>query len=220
MRAAIIAVAALAAGMMPVSGAAAAPADDYQAVFRDWQPDQDITICRFSRTQLVNARDVARTIADFESYAPGFNEELARELARHDSGGCRGVAVPPSKAQRNRSRLRSVRIVGVRPKGGARESVTIRNAGRRAVSLRGATLRDRSGHRLRLSGKLGGRRSLRVFTGCAAGRRSPARIGSRLFACRSGRLWDDRGDVVKLVDSRGVVVAQRGFGTLRPVARF
>jgi hypothetical protein len=59
-----------------------------------------------------------------------------------------------------------------------------------------------------------------VVTGCAPGRRKAKRIGSRLFACRKGRLWDDRGDVVKIVDSRGTVVAQRGYGTLRRVARF
>ena len=210
-----------AAVLLPTSNALAAPADDLRAVLRDWQPDHDIADCRFTRAQLVNARDAAGTLPDFDSYAPGFRDEAIREIARHDSGGCRGVVPSPSDA-RNRSRLRSIRIVAIKPKGGARESVTIRNAGSRAVSLRGATLRDRSGHRLRLPavGKLTGRRSLLVVTGCARGRRKPVRLGSRLFACRSRGVWDDRGDVVKVVDAGGTVVAQRGYGRLRGVPRF
>lgn len=203
------------------SSAAAAPADDLREVLRDWQPDHDIADCRFTRAQLVNARDVAGTLTDFDSYAPGFRDEVRREIVRHDGGGCRGVVLQPSGA-RNRSRLRSIRIVAIKPRGGARESVTIRNAGRGAVSLKGATLRDRRGNRLRLPavGKLKGRRSLLVVTGCARGRRRPALLGSRLFACRSRGIWDDRGDVVKVVDSGGTVVAQRGFGSLRGVPRF
>ena len=212
---------ALLAALLTGPAAYAAPNDDFRAVFADWQRDQNITDCRFTRTQLVNAGNVAGTLPDFDSYAPGFRTEVTRELARHSSGGCSGIS-PQSDARRRRSALRSVRIVAIRPKGGGGESVTIRNTGRRAVSLRGATLRDRRGGRLRLgaAGRLRGRRSLQVVTGCARGLRRPARRGARLFACRSGRLWDDRGDVVKLVDSRGTVVSQRGYGTLRRVARF
>jgi hypothetical protein len=203
------------------SSAAAAPADDLRAVLRDWQPDHDIANCRFTRAQLVNARDVAAALTDFDSYAPGFRDEVLREIARHDAGDCRGVVPSPSGA-RNRSRLRSIRIVAIKPKGGTLENVTIRNAGPGAVSLKGATLRDRRGNRLRLPavGKLKGKRSLLVVSGCARGRRKPARLGSRLFACRSRGIWDDRGDVVKVVDSRGTVVAQRGYGSLRSVPRF
>lgn len=206
-----------AAGAAP---ALAAPADDYRAVFRDWQPDGDVAACRFSRAQLVNARNVAATVTDFDSYAPGFREEVGREIARHDARRCTGVARPG--ARRNRSALRALRIVAIRPKGGARESITIRNSGRRAVSLKGATLRDRAGNRLRLSSgrRLGARRSLRVVSGCARARRKPARLGSRLYACAPRRLWDDRGDVVKVVDARGIVVSQRGYGRLRSVVRF
>ncbi|MCA1683158.1 MAG: hypothetical protein LC685_04115, partial [Actinobacteria bacterium] len=85
-----------------------------------------------------------------------------------------------------------------------------------------ATLRDRSGNRLRLPavGKLKSRRSLLVVTGCARGHRKPVRLGARLYACRSRGIWDDRGDVVKVVDALGTVVAQRGYGSLRGVARF
>ncbi len=213
---------ATAALLVTAPNALAAPADDFRAVFGDWRPDGRITPCRFTRAQLGNARNVSRTTTDFDSYAPGFREEVGRELARHDAGGCKGIAPQPSSARRNRSALRSVRIVAIRPEGGALESVTIRNGGRRAVSLRGATLRDRAGRRLSLrsAGKLGARRSLRVISGCARARKRPVRLGTRLFACRAGQVWDDRGDVVKLVDPRGTVVAQRGYGRLRGVARF
>ena len=217
-RAALLGLSALAAaGAAP---AFAAPADDYRAVFRDWQPDGDVAACRFSRAQLVNARNVAATVTDFDSYAPGFREEVGRELARHDSRGCTGVAQPG--ARRNRSELRLLRIVAIKPKGGAGESITIRNTARRAVSLKGATLRDRAGNRLRLSaaGRLGARRSLRVVTGCARARRKPVRLAGRLYACGPRRLWDDRGDVVKVVDARRTVVSQRGYGRLRNVVRF
>lgn len=202
------------------ASARATPAADYRAVLGDWQRDQDVTSCRFTRTQLVNARNQAAAVPDFDSYAPGFREEVAQEIARHDRGGCRGVSPQTPASKRNRSALRAVRITAIRPRGGSRESVTIRNTSRRAVRLRGATLRDRSGKRIRLSGRLAGRRTLRVLTGCAGARQRPARLGSQLFACRSGRVWDDRGDVVKVVDARGIVVAQRGYGTLRAVVRF
>ena len=201
------------------SSAVAAPNDDYREVFRDWQPDGDVAACRFSRAQLVNARNVAATVIDFDSYAPGFKDEVGREVARHDARGCSGVTAP--SARRTRSALRSVRIVAINPKGGGGESVTIRNSGRRAVSLRGATLRDRAGNRVRLgAGRLGARRSLRVITGCLGAARKPVRRGTSLYACRSRRLWDDRGDVVKVVDARRILVAQRGYGRLRRVVRF
>ena len=199
--------------------AVAAPNDDYREVFRDWQPDGDVAACRFSRAQLVNARDVAATVTDFDSYAPGFKDEVGREVARHDARGCSGVTAP--SARRNRSALRAMRIVAIKPKGGRSESVTIRNTGRRAVSLRGATVRDRAGNRVRLGpGRLGARRSLRVITGCLRSAKRPVRRGGSMYACRSRRLWDDRGDVVKVVDARRIVVAQRGYGRLRRVVRF
>ena len=218
----LLAAVAMAAVALMAPAAPAAPADDYRAVFADWRGDQDVTACRFSRAQLVNARDVARGVGDPDSYAPGFREEVERELARHASGGCRGVAPEPPASQRARSSLRRVRIVRVVPRGGLGESVTIHNSGSRRVSLAGASLRDLRGARLRLprGTMLRGRRSLRVVTGCASGATGPVRRGSSLFACRRRALWDDRGDVVKLVDPSGMVVAQRGYGTLRRIARF
>ena len=205
--------------LLPASGAVAAPVDDFRAVFNDWRPDGQITQCRFTRAQLGNAA-AASSGGDFNSYAPGFRDELGREIARQDSGGCRGIA-SDSPAARRQSALRRLRIGTIRPRGGLRESVIIRNSGSRSVSLRSATLRDRSGRRLKLgSRRLGARRSLRVFTGCAKGRRKAFRRGSRLYACQRRTVWNDRGDGVKIVDSRRVVVAQRGYGRLRGVVRF
>ena len=201
--------------------ASAAPADDYRAVAADFQGDGDVTACRFTRSQLVNAAGVAGSVQDFDSYAPGFRAEVAREIARHDSGGCSGVTTAPG-SERARSPLRRVRITRIQPKGRRAESVTIRNSGSGTLNLGRATLRDRRGNRVRIPGgtKLRGGRSLRVITGCARGQKRPVRRGSRLFACRRSPVWDDRGDVVKVVDTRGRVVAQRGYGTLRRVARF
>ena len=200
--------------------AAATPADDYAAVAADYQGDRDVTACRFTRAQLVGAASFAGSVGDLESYAPGFGTEVTREIARHDNGGCRGVMAPTTG--RASSPLRRVRIVRIRPKGESSESVTIRNTGSRSVNLGGATLRDRRNTRLRIPRRtrLRGRRSLRIVTGCAAGRRRAVRRGGSLYLCRRSGVWDDRGDVVKVVDSRGRVVAQRGYGTFRRVVRF
>jgi hypothetical protein len=162
-------------------------------------------------------------VQDFDSYAPGFRAEVAREVARHDSGGCRGLTAPPA-SQRAGSALRAIRITSIRARARRRlsESVTIRNSSSRTVNIGRATLRDRRGNRIRIprNTRLRARRSLRVITGCLRGRKRAVRRGSRLYACRRSQIWDDRGDVVKVVDTRGIVVAQRGYGTQRRVVRF
>ncbi|MGI8946337.1 MAG: lamin tail domain-containing protein [Thermoleophilaceae bacterium] len=214
-RAFVLAVAAAALALLPGAPAAAAPVDDFGAVFGDWQrqPAGTITPCAFTPARLRGA--LAATGTDTDAYAPGFRDAVRRELARHAAGGCRGSG--PGA----RSPLRRLRIVKIRPRGGSRESVVIRNTGRKAVRLRGATLRDRGGRRIRLGrGKLGARRSLRVYTGCLRGSRRVRRRGARLYACLRRRVWDDRGDIVRIVDRRGVTVAQRGYGRLRRAARF
>jgi hypothetical protein len=128
---------------------------------------------------------------------------------------------PAAAAARARSVLRRLQVTSIRPRGGLRENVTIRNPGSSGVSLRGATLRDRSGRRVKLgSRRLDAGRSLRVSTGCAKGRKRAYRRGSRLYACQRRRVWDDGGDVVKIADRRGVTVAQRGYGRFRGVYRF
>jgi hypothetical protein len=85
----------------------------------------------------------------------------------------------------------------IRPRG--HESVVVTNTSRRAISLTGATLRDRSGHKVRLRGALSGRGSRRIY---------------------SRGVWDNRGDVVKLADRKGLVVRQTGFGSWDGVVRF
>ena len=100
----------------------AAPIDDYNAVADDFRGDGDITACRFSRQQLVSAGMVAGGVPDFDRYAPGFRTEVAREIARHDTGGCGGVSTPPDAPDRASSALRRVRITTIRPRGGCRRA--------------------------------------------------------------------------------------------------
>lgn len=195
--------------------ALATPQDDFNAVKADYQPDGDVTSCRFTRAQLVNAYTVASQNPDFDSYTPGFRDEVKREIARWDSGGCAGKPAPVTV-----SPLKKLRIVKIRPRKGRSESVTIKNTGGKSVSLRGVTLRDRAGHRVKLGrGRLGAHRLLRAFTGCAKGRHRAVRRNGRLFACRRALVWNDGGDVVKIVDSAGSVVARRGYGRFRSVKR-
>jgi hypothetical protein len=196
--------------------ASGTPQDDFNAVYRDWQRDRDVAPCAFSRAKLRSALDFVRTIPDFGSYFPGFADEVSLEIRRWDARGCPGLV-------RGRSPLARVSVTRVSARGGAAlESATIRNAGSRPVSLTGATLRDRSRHRLGFPRglRLAGRASLKVVTGCARGRRRAFRRRSTLWACGRRALWDDRGDVVRLVDSRRVVISQRGYGRYRTARRF
>ncbi len=99
--------------------------------------------------------------------------------------------------------------------------MTVKNLGRRTAKLRGITLRDRGGARVRLGrARLGPRKSLRVFTGCAKGKRRFIRLKSRVFACRKRTVWNDRGDVVRLVASGGTLLSRVGYGRFRSVQRF
>jgi hypothetical protein len=190
------------------SVALAAPSDDYRAVARDWQPDGVITPCRFSRTQLVNADRTAAALPGFDSYVPGFRTAVLREIEHRARGACKAKAKP------------KLSISAIRARGGLRESVTILNRGA-AVRLHGYALRDRGGHRIGFpSGtrvRKGGR--LRVFSGCAKGRRRALRRGSRLYACKRGTLWNDGGDVVRLLSRGRKLVARRGFGRFGSVKR-
>jgi len=107
---ALAASAVLVAALLPATAALAAPLDDFKAVFADWRSDGDVTACRFPKATLVNARNLASSNADFDSYAPGFRDEVGREIARHDSGGCRGIAPDSPQAQAlsaGRDRLRT-----------------------------------------------------------------------------------------------------------------
>jgi Lamin Tail Domain/Right handed beta helix region/Bacterial TSP3 repeat len=115
-------------------------------------------------------------------------------------------------------RSTTLRIVGLRPRGKARrESVTIANVSRRAVDLRGHSLRDRSGRRIRFRQRLRLRPGvrLRVVTGCPARRREAFRRRTRFYACRKRELWNDSGDVVHLLDTTGRLLSRRGYGRFR-----
>ena len=93
-----------------------------------------------------------------------------------------------------------VRIAGVRAK---RERVRITNTGGQSAPVGGMRLRDRQGHTIKL------RRGLSVAPG-------------ETVVVRSGRraIWDDRGDVARLVAKDGTVVSQFGYGRYRDTKRF
>jgi hypothetical protein len=187
----------LAGSLLSAAPAGAAANEDFAAVYSDWSSTGSIPNCRYSKAQLINAREQSKTVEDFATYAPTFTGEVNRALAHIDKGGCRGVARPPSKRKLAKSAIRAVRIGRIRPRG--RESVVVTNRGKRTVSLAGASLRDRRGHRVRLRGSLRPGASRRVH---------------------SRGVWDDGGDVVKLTDRKGLVVRQRGFGRWARVVRF
>jgi hypothetical protein len=198
----VVACLAVASTWLMAPSALADADSDYHAVINDYRDHNgDVTPCKFTRAQLVNARDKAAEDPFVSNYVPEFGVEVKREIQRYDAGGCLGTAT-----------TRGLRILKIRPRG--RESITIRNTGVTKASLKSVTLRDASGNRVRLgSGSLGAGRSLRVFTSCARRHRRALRKGNRLYACRSGTVWNNKGDVVKIVTSRGVVLAQRGYGS-------
>jgi hypothetical protein len=207
------------AAVAAVPGASADPASDYAAVRADYSSDGDITNCRFSRAQLVNAR--SQITEDVDTYDPGFREEVNREIRRWDSGGCGSSGGGGGSAKR--ADFRIVTIKGkVRARNKRKEYLTIRNRGGRAGNLKGWSIRDRAGNRIRFrtSLRVRARRRIRVITGCARGRRRAVRRGARYYACRKRLLWNDRGDVARLVSRSGRLVSQRGFGRFRRVARF
>jgi Lamin Tail Domain len=92
------------------------------------------------------------------------------------------------------------RIVGVRAK---RERVRLANRGTRPVRVGGMRLRDRQRNTVRL------RRGLTIASGDAIVVRSARRP-----------LWDDRGDIARLITKDGTVVSQFGYGRYRNTKRF
>lgn len=191
---------------------AATPEEDTRAVGADFAGDSDVTPCRFTRAQLVNALAVTSGVQDFDNYVPGFRDEVRAEIARHDAGGCTPAKAKPAA---------NLKIVRIRARRGLKESVTVKNIGMRTAKLRGVTLRDRSGARLKLgSARLAPGKSLRVFTGCAKGKKRFIRLRSRVFACRKRTVWNDSGDVVRLVAANGALLSRTGFGRFRRVRRF
>jgi hypothetical protein len=198
-----------------VGTALAGPNDDYTRVRVDWQDDGAITPCRFSQTELGNARDVAQSSPDF-SYT-GLVDAIDVEIERWRTGGCSGLAPESTRA---RSTLDGLRITAVKPK---QEQVVIFNRSRKAISLTGARLQNRRGNRriaFRRGTKIRGRKHLIVHTACLAGRRRAAVRGVRYYACSRRELWRDRGDVARLADRKRVVVSQLGYGSQRRVPKF
>ncbi len=183
--------------------AAGSPAADLQSVILDYSRDGRITPCRFTARQLRTSS--SQIGEDVDAYAQGIRPAIERELRRWKQRGCRD----------SRGGAARLRIVAVQPKGKAREeSVTITNAGRRTVKLRGYSLRDADDHLIKLrSGRLkrGGR--LRIVTGCREGQRKAVVRGSRYYSCRRKQVWDDAGDIVELLGPGGGLLSKKAYGT-------
>ncbi len=191
-----------AAALAPTAGAS--PAADLASVLRDYARDDRITPCRFTLGQLKSSRK--QISEDVEAYGKGIRAALVREIKRWRAGRCKGKG----------PRSISLRIVSVKRAGGVdAESVTIRNTGRRTLSLRGIALRDAADHTIKLrSGKLRPGRRLRVVTGCRSGHSRPVRRGGRYYACRTTEVWDDAGDTVELLSRYGGLIARRTSGAV------
>ncbi len=196
-----LAIAAVLVAAVLAPTAAGSPAGDLSSVLRDYSRDEKITPCRFTQGQLESAR--SQISEDIEIYAKGVRGAIRREVKRWKNGGCKGRGAAANK----------LRIVAIDAAGGPRkESVTIRNTGRRTVRLRGFALRDAADHTLKFrSTKLAPGRRLKVVTGCRKGHRSAFRRGSRYYACRKNEVWDDAGDVVELLGRGGGLLAKKTY---------
>ena len=195
---------ALAVGVVVAPGAGASPASDFAAVIKDYTSDQKLTPCLFSQAQLESAR--AQLGPDANAYAPGLSAAIGREIQRWKDGDALGRAAAKGA---------DIRIVKISAKGGARkESVTLRNYGSKAVSLKGFVLRDAGDHLIKFKKTtLKAKRSLVVVTGCRKGSKKALRKGTRYYACRSKEFWDDAGDIVQLVNAKGGLLSQKSYGT-------
>jgi Lamin Tail Domain len=201
MKAKLVLIAALGIAAVLAPSAAGSPAGDMKSVLQDYSRDEKITPCRFTRGQLEGARN--EISQDIETYAKGIRGALSREIKRLRDGGCKGKGAGASK----------LRIVAIKATGGAREeSVTLKNTGRKTISLRGFALRDAGDHTLKFrSTKLKAGRKLKVVTGCRKGHKSAVRRGSSYYACRRNEVWDDAGDTVELLGRGGGLLAQKRY---------
>jgi len=188
---------------------------DFFTVYADWLDDGALRRCGHPKRRLQNTLGEANTVPNFDAHVPGLRSAVRAQLRAINAGRC--AAVLPG----------ALRIVGIHARGSRRkplaEYVTIRNTVRGSVALRRLSLRDRSGNRILLpfNGRLGPGRTLRVTTGCLEGRVRPTKRGGRFYACNMrAQLWNDAGDVVKVVGSGGTVVAQRGYKRFRSIPRF
>jgi hypothetical protein len=198
---ALAALAALLAAVVLAPSAAGSPASDTAAVLRDFS-NRDIVSCRFTRKQLENALGQLSADADAYAESAALRAELDREITRWRRGSCKNRKVV-------------LKIVSIRPAGAAsKESVTIKNTGRKALNVRRYALRDSNDHTIRFGNlrlKRGG--TLRVVTGCRKGQRKAVRRGSSYHACRKTQFWDDAGDVIELVTPQGGLLSKKSYGT-------
>jgi len=198
--------AALAAAPPPAVAAAA----DITKIRGDYRKDNKLTRCRFSAQELERARALVRQSPD-EAYG-AFAGALDGELARINAKFCKNVI---AESARKKSSLK-VAIVKVAGKGGRdKETVSLRNRSSKRIELRGARLRDRDGKRVSIpTAAIAGKQTLTVSLACGeAG-------GKRVNACAKDALLDDKGDLVGVLDKKGVVATQRGFGKYADAYRF
>lgn len=195
-------VALLAAVVLVPGSVSVAGASDANAIIKDYSSGHDITACRFTLGQLESV--LGQLGGDLDAYAPGLRDAIKGEIKRWKDGGCKG----------KKGATVDVRIVKVSAKGGARaESVTLKNFGARAVSLRRYVLHDASGHAIRFKKTtLKAGSSLKVVTGCRKGSKVALRKGSRYYGCRKTQFWDDAGDIVTLVDDKGTLLSTKAYG--------
>ena len=200
------ALAALLVAVVVVPGVGASPASDFNAIVKDFTSGANITPCLFTQAQLEAAR--AQLGPDANAYAPGLGVAISREIQRWKDGACSAKRVAAAKGA-------DVRIVKVTPKGGAaKESVTLRNYGAKAVNLKGYVLRDAGDHAIKfIKTTIKPKRSVVVVTGCRKGSKKAVRKGTRYYACRSKAFWDDAGDVVELVNAKGGLLSTKTYGT-------
>jgi hypothetical protein len=218
---ALLVLAALAA-LTAALPAAAAPQDDFNAIYADWKADGDVPSCRYTQAQLENAYNIATSNPDLQ-YETRFGDEVATEINRWKSAGCAGVQ---PFATRRVSPLHGARIVTIKGRGGARKEVLrIRNMAKKTLSFRKATLRNRkAGKRNRATFparfRLKRGKTAIVRVGCQKGKRRASFRRTTVWLCRKRQFFADRGDLGRLADAKGVVVTQRGYGTLRRRAVF
>ncbi len=194
----------IAAGLLTAvlaPSAAGSPTADLASIAQDYARDGKITPCRFTKGQLVSARD--QIVGDVETYGKDIRPAIVREIKRWTDGSCKGRSTGAAK----------LRIVAIKAGGGpSEESVTIKNAGKKAVDLRGYGLRDAGDHTLKFRAtKLKAGAKLRVITGCHSGHKGAVRQGSRYYVCRANEVWDDTADTVELLAPGGGLVAQKSY---------
>lgn len=207
----VLILAALAMGVTALP-AQAGPQEDFDAVYADWKPDQDVTACRFSEPELQNAYNVATSNPDMQ-YSTEFPDEVQREIARWHSGGCSGVA--PLSARRT-SALDGARIISVKGRGKApKEYVKVKNTVKKTIAFKKATVRNLKKQKAVFPAtfKLKPGKTAVVRMGCAKGQRKASFKGLRVYLCRKSGFFKDRGDAARLADSKGTVVSQRPYGT-------